>query len=328
MRTFFSMILEERVIFTDKEDAEEFVSYLRKRGCPCQKVVQAIPGLQDHISGTLDQAIALLSAETSRCEVQEREREATDFREAEDYYRGLMAKAEEILAEKSPGDLIVPRGDNPAELLNFLIEPHGRTGENTVERPSPDLNDSLLRPIAFGLLLENRVIVEKEEGWVLGVVVGTGDLRVQVEADTLPPIEPDALLGMTREIIWDFQEVHVVVADPLVHIVCDPEELLEFLDDLSVPDEVFDALEDTLIGKDLLVSRLLEEVEQQRGITVSALTERLNGKEVEVPGFPAPAKIRADEEMVGAVVAELRKRDVLAGTDQKVMMAGGKKLRK
>ena len=322
------MILEERVIFTEKEDAAEFVSYLRKSGCPCQQTVQAVSGTHDNISGTLDQVVGLLAAEATECEEEGDEEGATAFRVAGDYYRKVMEKAEEILAGKSPGDIVIPRGDNPADLLNFLIEPMGRTEENAVESPSPVLPDRLLRPVALGLLLENQVLVEKDTGWVLGELFQAGDLRTSFEADTLPPIEPDALPGMNREVICDFKQVHVIVADPLVHIVCDPEEVLDFLEDLSVPDEVLDAVEENLIAKALLVSRLLEIVDLQRGISVAALTERLNEEEVEIPDFTVPAKIRIDEEIVAAMVAELRKRDVLAGTDQKVRMAGGKKPRK
>ena len=38
-------------------------------------------------------------------------------------------------------------------------------------------------------------------------------------------------------------------------------------------------------------------------------------------------KLGLDEETMAAIVAELRKRDILAGNDEKIRMAGGKKRR-
>jgi hypothetical protein len=322
------MILEERVIFTDKESAAEFVSYLRKSGCPCQKTVQGITGTKDLISGTLEQAVALCEAEAGRCEHEGSTEEAAAFRDAEAYHRRIIAKAEEIMAGKAPGDLIVPKGSIPADLLKFLVGPDGRTGEDAEEAPSPDLPDTLLRPLVLGMLLEGQVLVEDETGWVLGSPVRPGDLCTQFDTDTLPPIEPDALRGMTREVTVVLLEVHVVVADPLVHIVCDPDEVMEFLEDLSVADEVLDAVEDSMVTKGLIVARLFEEIEKERGVSVRVLTERLNGNVVEVPDLPVPARLKVDEEAVAAIVAELRKRDVLAGTDLKVRIAGGRWRRK
>ncbi|HPX73994.1 MAG TPA: hypothetical protein PKW51_08780, partial [Methanoregulaceae archaeon] len=120
---------------------------------------------------------------------------------------------------------------------------------------------------------------------------------------------------------------HMVTADPLIHITCDPEQVMDLLCTLSVPEEVFDAVSEELAIKGLAVSHIITEVEEKKSTSVSALTQGLNELGISAKEITVPIQVHVDEETVAAIVAELRKRDILAGTDEKVRMAGGKRRR-
>ncbi len=66
-------------------------------------------------------------------------------------------------------------------------------------------------------------------------------------------------------------------------------------------------------------------MEREKSLSVADIVTRLDGMGVEAEGLPVLAELRVDQVVVATMVAELRRRDILAGTDQKVRMAGKKR---
>ncbi len=183
------------------------------------------------------------------------------------------------------------------------------------------------RSLALVLPIQNRLISEDQEGFHLDTVIPEGSLIVELELENVPQFDPDALTGMITKLSCHYSLLHVVIADPLIHLTCDPDEVLDLLEDLSVPEEVLWAVADNLAAKSLLVATLLDTVRKEKSTDVAGLAGHLDGLEVKATDDAAPVTLEIGEEMVTAVVAELRKRDILAGNDQKIRMAGGKKRR-
>jgi hypothetical protein len=320
------MVLEERVIFTGSEDAATFVAFLRKNGCPCRKEVQAVCSETEFLTGTIDQIIPWLGTEAVRCEEDGAETDAAWFRNAEEFYRNTRDVLHEIIAGKNPGDLIFTRRDIVTDIQEFIDRAKDSGIRGNLEI-SKEIGRPAARSLALVLLIQNRAISEDQEGFHLDTVIPEGSLIVELEIENVPQIDPDALTGMTTKLSCHYSLLHVVIADPLIHLTCDTDEVLDLLEDLSVPEEVLWAVADNLAQKSLLVSTLLYKVEQEKSIDVASLAGHLDGLEVKATDDATPVTLEIGKEMVTAVVAELRKRDILAGTDQKVRMAGGKKRR-
>jgi hypothetical protein len=316
------MVLEERVIFTDAEDAATFVAFLKKNGCPCRKEAQAVCSETEILTGTIDQVIPWLGDEAARCEEEEHEKDAAWFRKAEEFYRNTRDVLHELLAEKGPGDLLFSREEIVSDIKD-LIARSGDPGTNGEQ----EFGRSAARSLAMVILVQNRFIREGPGGFRLERVAPAGSLIAEFELENVPLIDLDTLTGMTRKLSYQYSLIHIVIADPLIHLSCDPDEVLDLLEDLSVPEEVLWAVADNLAAKSLLVATLLDTVKTEKSIDVAGLAGHLNGLEVKPTDNEAPVHLTIGEEMVTAVVAELRKRDILAGTDQKIRMAGGKKRR-
>lgn len=319
------MVLEERVIFEVAEDATEFVAFLKKKDCPCRKEVQMITCDETWLSGTLDQVISWLGAEAARCQENGEDADSLWFGKAGEYHQNVRDISQNIMEENAVGDLVSTRDELVDEIVNLITETDGEPGDDT---PGSNPRDSAAHSLALLTLAQNGVVHEEPDGFRLEQVTPAGSLRISLNLSIFPPIELDGEMGLTRIHDRDFRLIHVVVADPLIHITCDPGEILDFLDELSVPDDVLDALEESLASTALLISLIVREVGQAGVTDVATLAASLNGVEVTGQEDGTPVRIGLDEEIVSSVVSVLRKRDILAGTDQKIRMAGGRTRRR
>jgi len=315
------MVLEEKILFTNAEDAARFVAYLRKAGCPCQKAVHGVASMEEILAGRLDEIIAWLTRERSRCEEEGREEEATWFRAMEENYRQAREIIAGLLEGKAVGDTIFTN-EEIVEEFNALIE-----SVNDQQAAERLLAGKTARALAFALLEENDVVKQDDLQYHLTRMVAPDDLTSSFDIDTIPFVDLEKTGGLSQEILYRFEQIHIVTADPLIHIACDPDEVLDFLEELSVPDEALDAISEDFAGKALIVSAILNEVEKRKSTSVAELTECLNMMEVGGPDSPLLTRIVIQRETVASMVGELLKRDVLAGNEQKVRMAGGKRRR-
>jgi len=317
------MVLEEKVVFGGAGDAAAFIAFLRKKGCPCQKAVQGLVEADEVLTGTLDQALAWFAEEEKRCEDEGKDRDAAWFRTVRESYGQVRGQVEGLLAGHGPGEVLFTRQEQVEDFSALLSDAAARI--TSKGRAPVEAGASGVRTLAFMLLQENGIVSETPEGFSLRKLTSPREVCVELSLETMPEIDMDNTPGMTRKMRYAVRAVHVVTADPLIHIACDPDEVMEALESLSIPEEELEILAENLAGKQLLLSALLREVEGEKSLSVADLITRLDGMEVEAEGLPVLAELRADQEIVAAVVAELRKRDVLAGTDQKVRMAGKKR---
>jgi hypothetical protein len=315
------MVLEEKILFTEAEDAARFVAYLRKAGCPCQKAVQGVASMEEILIGRLDEIIAWLPGERSRCEEEGSEKEATWFRVMEENYRLAREIIAGLLEGKAVGDTIFT-GEEMVDEFKALIE--SINDQQAAERLRAG---KTARALAFALLEENDVVKRDGMQYHLTRIVAPDDLTTSFNIDEMPFFDLEKTGGLSRELLYRFDQIHIVTADPLIHIACDPEEVLDFLDELSVPDEALEAISEDLAGKALIVSAILQEVEKRKSTSVAELAEYLNRMEVGGPDSPLLTRIQVKRETVASMVGELLKRDVLSGNEQKVRMAGEKRRR-
>ena len=177
------------------------------------------------------------------------------------------------------------------------------------------------------MLRVSKAVKETDDGFYLVHPIPAGELPVQFNLERFPPIEPERTGDLMMQMVYQLGRIHMVTADPLIHIACDPEEVMDLLYTLSVPEEVLDAVMEELAIKGFVFSHIITQVEEKKTISVRALTQGLNAMEIPAKVLPFPFRVEVDEETMAAIVAELRKRDILAGNDEKIRMAGGKKRR-
>lgn len=323
------MVLEQKVLFADGEDANAFVAFLRKAGCPSQKVVQGAGAREEILSGTLDQAISWLSGEKEHCEGEGNTEDASWFRTVEESYRQAHAYASELLQGKQPGDLVFTNKEMMGELMELIKSFAG--SEEEEEKGQEEAHESseknAIRALVLAMLRVSNAVKETDDGFCLDHPITAGELPVKFNLEKFPPIDPERTGDLVMQMIYRLSRIHMVTADPLIHIACDPDQVMDLLCTLSVPEEVLDAVTEELAIKGLVVSHIITEVEEKKSISVSALTQGLKEMEISAKEIPVPIRVHVDEETMAAIVAELRKRDIFAGTDEKVRMAGGKKRR-
>ncbi len=323
------MVLEQKVLFAEGEDANTFVAFLRKAGCPSQKVVQGTAAREEVLSGTLDQAISWLSAERVHCEGEGNTEDASWFRTVEESYRQAHAFASGLLKEKQPGDLVFSKKEMMDDLMEIIrsYADSEEEEEDTHEEAPESSGESAIRALVLAMLRVSNAVKDTPDGFCLDRPITVGELPVKFNLEKFPPIDPERTGDLVLQMIYRLSRIHMVTADPLIHIACDPEQVMDLLSTLSVPEEVFDAVSEELAIKGLVVSHIITEVDENKTTSVSALTQALNEMKISAKEIPAPIRFHVDEETVAAIVAEFRKRDILAGTDEKVRMAGRKRRR-
>ena len=321
------MVLEQKVLFAEGEDANAFVAFLRKAGCPSQKVVQGVAAREEILSGTLDQAISWLAGEKEHCEGEGNTEDASWFRTVEESYRQAHAYASGLLQGKQAGDLVFTKKEMMSELMELIKSFADSEEEEGQEEAPGSSGENAIRSLVLAMLRVSNAVKETEEGFCLDRPITAGELPVKFNLEKFPPIDPERTGDLMMQMIYRISRIHMVTADPLIHIACDPDQVMDLLCTLSVPEEVFDAVTEELAIKGLAVSYIITEVEEKKSTSVSALTQGLNELGISAKETTVPIQVHVDEETVAAIVAELRKRDILAGTDEKVRMAGGKRRR-
>lgn len=334
------MVLEETVIFTEEDDAAEFISFLRKKGCPCQKVVRGMVYREEVMAGKLSQIISWYGKEAGRYEeMEDGQEEATWFHAGQQKYQQCRERIGELLAGRVPGDILYTSRDLEGTMKSFLSRKSpeilsqlfkdtgdedsgdipvvpGPTGENGPSSEYPFI-------LAHLMMSENGVVTETPDGFSMKRQVSPGDIQLEISLGSIPKIDLDNVPDLVPKIKMGLDPAYVVIADPVIHLVCEPDEVMELLEGMELDDAVLDAVLENLYGKQLIIDAIIEEIEQAGVISVSDLAIRM--KEREGTGLPPTIEFFLSPLIVTAVVTELRKRDVLAGNDQKIRIAGKNK---
>ncbi len=330
------MFLEETVTFYEEEEAAEFIAFLRKQGCPCQRLVRGSIFREEVITGTLDQLITWYGKEIARYEeTGSSEKEIAWFQAGQEKFRQSREHIRGLIAGRTPGDILYTSQDVEAA-MHAVFPPkatnvpsgscestvNGEPVDSAVLPGSSGKQDSPLKNPLFmvhWMLRENGVVTETPEGYALARETDPGGISLEMCLDHMPDIDLMNAPGMAPTLQIGLDPMYVIIADPLIHFVCDPEEVIELLRRMEMADEVFETVAENLFGKQLIVQAIIEEVGQAPGISVADLAERIRKR---AAGDHLPmVEFFIELPILTSVVTEMRKRDILAGNDQKVRVA-------
>lgn len=337
------MILGETITFYEEVDASEFVAFLREKGCPCQQVIKGTIFREELISGTLEQMITLFGKEALRYDqIGSCEKEVGWFQSHQQKYMDSLEQIRRLIAGRTPGDILYTSQDVESaktamftpeipEVLSQLDEraEDGEIGDNTVQpgpsgRAGPPLDSTLYR--VHWILEDNGVVTGTPEGFSLVREVVAGDIVIEISLEFMPDLDFKNATGMTQKTQIGLDPVYVVTVDPLVHFMYEPEVVINILREMEMSDEVFETVVENLQGKYLIINAIMEELEKAGGLPVTDLAGRIKER---APGVHQPVlELFLDPAIITMVITEMKKRDILAGNDSNVRLAGKKTGRK
>lgn len=174
--------------------------------------------------------------------------------------------------------------------------------------------------LAHWMLQNSGVVAAAPEGYRLQREIAAGEVIMEASPENMPEVPLPDTAGMGRKMHFSLRPIWVVVADPVIHFVCEPDEVADILEELADEDTCL-AVAENLSGKQLNISSLIEVVRNQPGVSLDGLAGRLSGMSTGEEENSVPFDILLDRETLGLLVSELRKQSILAGNDRKIRPA-------
>lgn len=329
------MVLSETVIFDKEDDAVEFTAFLRKKGCPFRKEVRGRVSSEEEMRGSLDTITGWFEAEAKRCG---EEPDAAWFRKTATNYGQARKRIGALLAGHTPGDIIYTGKELEKAKIALAAEAFRKIYPDIFAQmesvPGRDADRYRIPPGEYPLFMchwilkENGIITETPQGARLERLVPAGEVMIGISTREIPGAGMDHAPDLATTLLYGIDIEYVVTADPEIHFCCEPDEVMEVLDGLDVDGDMLADLEMDLSGKAMVIRAIIGELEREDGISIEELAGRLQGKRIDA-GEAAPAsELRLDRDVIRMIVAALRKRDLLAGNDQRVRLPGKGKRQK
>ncbi|MDI6866221.1 hypothetical protein [Methanoculleus sp.] len=347
------MILEEVVNFTEEHDAADFVGFLKSKGCRARREVRGFANADEVLEGSLDdliacfeKAAALIEEEAEEKPEEVSEEEASEdalwFRERAERYRRQRDRIVELLEGHKPGDTLYTEDDlkrsqeelftRAAEKIQAWID---KNKDASMELDETVLFESMIGDhdllpgkvppfMLHAMLMANEIVEETPEGYRLVREIPAGQIVAEVSPDKMPDIDTDLLeeCGLKIKAVYWIDPVYQVIIDPAVYFACDLDEVLAALEGTTVDIESVATLEENLRVKGFIIATLLDAVMQTPGISVDELSGILKVERDDEDGNSMMFEVAIDRHTTSNIVAELRKQGILAGSDQKVKIAG------
>jgi len=323
------MVLSETVIFDKEDDAAEFTAFLRKKGCPFRKGVRGRISSEEEMQGALDTIIAWFEAEAQRCG---EGADAAWFRKTATNYVQARERIGALLAGHAPGDILYTAKELEKAKIAVAAEAFRKIYPEVFSQMESVLGREVdrygLPPGQYPLFMchwmlkENGIITETPRGARLERLVPAGEVMIGISMREIPGAGMDHAPDLATTLLTGIDIGYVVTADPAIHFCCKPDEVMEALDGLDVDEDMLGDLEMNLAGKAMVIQAIIGELEREDGISVEDLYGRLQGKRIEAGEEVPTSELMLDKEVIRMIVAELRKRDLLAGNDQRVRLPG------
>ena len=306
----YSMVLEETVVFENTADADVFIAFLRKRGCASRKTVSSEVALEEVYCGTLDQLISWQTRAAEECEADGHMQDAAWFRSGAEKYTQVRDRITVLIAGKGPGDLLYTYRDMEEEFSAMI--PRATEILSRAQTGRPVLDECPLLVVSY-IMSESGHIEKTPEGYRLVKTPVPGEVRAEL-AGNIPEVSEDLFEELTTRVNYTlYPEVRVTI-EPSVYFLCEPEELLDILMDLSIDDESLDIIESDLYAKKLIITSLVDVVEQAGTITLTDLTRTLREYHSKAEAT-RNISLALSENITAMVVADLKKLEILGGKD-------------
>ncbi|MDO9034552.1 MAG: hypothetical protein Q7U51_05045 [Methanoregula sp.] len=334
------MVLEESLVFFNEEDADTFIRFLKKQGCPAVKSKEGVVSKDTTVSGDLKDVIAFLKkgeelsgngvgvqADTAIALVKTILAESTGGTPPPMTNALLLARLEltlgvltDLMDAHNEGDVICSRED----LVEIQKELTGLTGSLSRVEPTARLLERMPLFSCLEFLEEYDLITPSPEGIILEEAFDPD--CILIERNVPDPYAFSDELSQEYEVSVD-QEVQYTMqvrvrTGPELYFTCNTGEFAIALLDLAVDPESLKLLMFNRTHKTYIIDEILGLLKEYEKMSLDKIIPYLESfvlitdviEEDTMSGF-------VSEEFVREIIHNLRTAKIIRGTDDSLQLA-------
>jgi hypothetical protein len=338
------MVLEESLVFNNGKDADEFIRFLKKKGCHAVKCIEGVVSKDTTLTGNLKEVIAFLKKGQELSGSGGAELAGTASALAKTIISGsaggkppkltnamLLASLElthgvlkDLMERRNEGDVIYTRED----LLKIQKELADLAGSSSREELTTGLIERMPLFSCLGVLEENGLITTGSEGIILKAMIDPDHIIIERNVP-----DPSAFgIGLLREYDISLDQVVQyttqvrVRTGPELYFTCDTEEVFTALLDRTVDPECLELLMFNGIHKTYIIDEIAGLLQFYQKISLDEIIQRMESfvlitdeiEEDAMSGLASP-------EFVREIIRDLRTAKIIRGTDDNLRLEKGVK---
>ena len=307
------MVLEEKLSFDTREDANLFQKFLREKGCSSRIAVEHTFSGEPFFEGSVADFMTLIALlEKKDAEEGEVDEELSLTKKDLENRRDTL---NEFFAAHKPGDIL--ENSTPTQMMARVQSIDAESDEAFRKDAADKFVASLM---ILGALEDNNLLEETEDGssYTLTGTAKAEDLRVMYPYTDFPKISAEELkeCGISSHINVVSYEKHVVTAGAEI-IFVDTDELTDYLDNADADEDDSARFIDNVFFKQAFIAKVHDLIAN------GASSEAELVKCLENPAFPLEGtddviSFDVSSEYLADVLSDLRKLEIISGKDGKI----------
>lgn len=307
------MVLEEKLSFDTREDANLFQKFLREKGCSSRIAVEHTFSCEPFFEGSVADFMTLIALlEKKDAEEGEADEELSFTKKDLENRRDTL---NEFFASHKPGDIL--EDSTPTQMM-ARVQSIGAESDEAFRKEAADKFVASL--MILGALEDNNLLEETEDGnsYTLTGTAKAEDLRVMYPYTDFPKISAEELKEccISSHINVVSYEKHVVTAGAEI-IFVDTDELTDYLDNADADEDDSARFIDNVFFKQAFIAKVHDLIAN------GASSEAELVKSLENPAFPLEGtddviSFDVSSEYLAGVLSDLRKLEVISGKDGKI----------
>lgn len=307
------MVLEEKLSFDTREDANLFQKFLREKGCSSRIAVEHTFSGEPFFEGSVADFMTLIALlEKKDAEEGEADEELSFTKKDLENRRDTL---NEFFASHKPGDIL--ENSTPTQMM-ARVQSIGAESDEAFRKEAADKFVASL--MILGALEDNNLLEETEDGnsYTLTGIAKAEDLRVMYPYTDFPKISAEELKEccISSHINVVSYEKHVVTAGQEI-IFVDTDELTDYLDNADADEDDSARFIDNVFFKQAFIAKVHDLIAN------GASSEAELVKSLENPAFPLEGtddviSFDVSSEYLAGVLSDLRKLEIISGKDGKI----------
>jgi len=338
------MVLEESLVFNNGEDADEFIRFLKKKGCHAVKWKEGVVSKDTTVTGNLKEVIAFLEKGEGLSESGDYGVEGT----ASALVKTIISKSnggkllkptnalllaslkltlgvlKDLMERHNEGDVIYTRED----LLKIQKDLADLAGSSNRDELTAGLIERMPLFSCLGVLDENGLITTSPEGIILQNMIDPDHIIIERNVPDPSAFGDELLLeyDLSLDQVVQYTTQVRVRTGPELYFTCDPEEVFTALLDLAVDPESLELLMFNSIHKTYIINEIVGLLQEYQKISLDEIIQRMESfvlitddiEEDAMSGLASP-------EFVQDIIRDLRTAKIIRGTDDNLRLGKGLK---
>ena len=336
------MVLEESLVFNNREDADKFIGYLEKKGCHAVKWTEGVVSEETTLTGVLIEVIAFLEKGEELSGSGGPEVAGTSSELAKTIISGLtggknptLTNAQllaslkltyrvlkDLVEGRNEGDVIYSR-EEMLKIQKELTDLAESSGRNEL---TAGLIERMPLFSCLGILGENELIGTSPEGIILLKKIEPDHLIIERKVPDASAFSDELLdecdISLNR--VVNFSTQVRVRTGPELYFTCETEEIFIALLGLAVDPECLDLLMRNSTHKASITDEITGLLQFYKKISLDELIQRLDEFVLVTDDLEEDAMSGyASEEFVREMIRDLRTAKIIRGTDDNLRLEKG-----